>query len=587
VSEIIYNASKGSKYFNNEEARDKNLTQKIERILAKKAQLEKLDLASDRRKADEYIAELELSRDLSQVVVHIDCDAFYAAVEELDRPELKDVPFAVGGGVLTTCNYQARKFGCRSGMAGFVAKKLCPELVMLKLNFDKYTAKAQEVREIIVDYDPRFESASIDEAYLNITEYCLRNDIEPEDAVEQLRREVHEKTKITISAGIAANAKLAKICSNKNKPNGQFSLPRDRNAIMAFMRDLPTRKVNGVGRVFERELDAVGVKTCGDIYQYRQYLAKLFGDKAFAFLMQCYLGLGRTTIQPAEEYERKSVGTESTFGEMSDPTELRDKLRATAQELEKDMTRVQFKGRTLCLKVKLHTFEVFTRQVIPPKAIYLEEDLYKYSLPMLAKLEQEFPGMKLRLMGLRCTHLVSMKKPDTMAFFGFKRKPTSPDANDSDSPSADAGKRKATTLSSSDKTEDHWESWPDELLFEDAERQEREDEMRELETLSQEMTKRRHHGKEIVPNPKKGIEVEEEWWDCPICGRPQSASEKVFNEHIDMCLSRQTIRDVVHETSENKSRESTPAPKRVKTGYEKREKGGVPGDPKQRRLCFG
>jgi DNA polymerase kappa len=520
-------------------------------------------------------------------VVHIDCDAFYAAVEELDRPELKDVPFAVGGGVLTTCNYHARKFGCRSGMAGFVAKKLCPELIMLKLNFDKYTAKAQEVREIIVDYDPRFESASIDEAYLNITEYCRRNNIEPEEAVEQLRREVHEKTKITISAGIAANAKLAKICSNKNKPNGQFSLPRDRNAIMAFMRDLPTRKVNGVGRVFERELDAVGVKTCGDIYQYRQYLAKLFGDKAFAYLIQCYLGLGRTTVQPAEEYERKSVGTESTFGEMSNTAELRDKLLATAQELEKDMVRTQFKGRTICLKVKLHTFEVFTRQVIPPKAIYLAHDLYKYSLPMLSKLEQEFPGMKLRLMGLRCTHLVSMKKPDTMAFFGFKRKPTSLDAIESDSPSTDTSKRKASTLSTPDSNEEQWESWPDELLFEDAERQEREDEMQELETLSQEIDKRRHHGKEIVPNPKKGEEVEEEWWDCPICGRPQSASEKAFNEHIDLCLSRQTIRDVVQETTESKSTDSTPAPKKARLGNEKKERGGLPGDPKQRRLCFG
>ncbi|PMD33631.1 DNA-directed polymeras-like protein kappa [Hyaloscypha variabilis F] len=586
VSEVIYNASKGSKFFNNEEARDKNLTQKIERILTKKAQLEKLDLASDRRKADEYIAELELSRDLSQVVVHIDCDAFYAAVEELDRPELKNVPFAVGGGVLTTCNYLARKYGCRSGMAGFVAKKLCPELIMLKLNFDKYTAKAQEVREILVDYDPRFESASIDEAYLNITEYCQRYDIEPEEAVEQLRREVHEKTKITVSAGIAANAKLAKICSNKNKPNGQFSLPRERHAIMAFMRDLPTRKVNGVGRVFERELDAVGVKTCGDIYQYRQYLAKLFGDKAFAFLMQCYLGLGRTTVQPAEEYERKSVGTESTFGDMSNPVELRDKLRATAEELQKDMVRTQFKGRTLCLKVKLHTFEVFTRQVIPPKAVYLSEDLYKYSLPMLSKLEQEFPGMRLRLMGLRCTHLVSMKKPDTMAFFGFKRKPTSSSADDSDSP--DTSKRKADALNEDDTGQ--WESWPDELLFEDAERQEREDEMQELETLSQEIDKRRHHGKEIVPNPTpkgKGEEPEEEWWDCPICGRPQAASEREFNEHIDLCLSRQTIRDVVQETAETRSREQTPVLKRPRIGSEKAREKGVPGDPKQRRLCFG
>ena len=503
-------------------------------------------------------------------------------MEELDRPELKDLPFAVGGGVLTTCNYQARKFGCRSGMAAFVAKKLCPQLIMLRLNFDKYTAKAQEVREIIVDYDPRFESASIDEAYLNITEYCQKNDIDPEQAAEQLRREVHEKTKITISAGIAANAKLAKICSNKNKPNGQFCLPSDRAAIMAFMRDLPTRKVNGIGRVFERELDAIGVKTCGDIYAYRQYLSKLFGEKAFAFLMQCYLGIGRTKVQPAEDYERKSVGTESTFHDLGNPLELRNKLRWTAEELEKDMLRTQFKGRTLCLKVKLHTFEVFTRQVVLPKAVYLADDLYKFALPMLTKLEQEFPGMKLRLMGLRCTHLVSMKKPDTMKFFGFKKK-ESVDSGDSESSTLDTAKRKADVL---DDDTGQWETWPDELLFEDAERQEREDELQELETLSQEIDRRRHHGKEIVPNPKKETTPEEEWWDCPICMRPQTADEKEFNEHIDLCLSRGTIRDAVQETAGTTSRDHTPAlppAKKVRV----RDKAGVLGDPKQRRLCFG
>lgn len=520
--------------------------------------------------------------------MHVDCDAFYAAVEELDRPELKNVPFCVGKGVLTTCNYEARKFGCRSGMAGFVAKKLCPQLVMLPLNFEKYTAKAQEVREILVDYDARFESASIDEAYMNITEYCKEQDIGPEEAVEQLRREVHEKTKITISAGIAANAKLAKICSNYNKPNGQYRIPNERTAIMAFMRDLPTRKVNGVGRVFERELGAIGVKTCGDIYTYRQYLSKLFGEKAFIFLMQCCLGIGRTSVQPAEEYERKSVGTESTFNEMSGAGAMRTKLRWTAEELEKDMVRTQFKGRTLCLKVKLHTYEVFTRQVIPPKAIFQADDLYTYSLPMLTKLESEFPGLRLRLMGLRCTHLVSMKKPDTMSFFGFKKKPASSTDDGSESPGAT--KRKDSVIEGG--AEEQWETWPDERLFEAAEALEREDEMNELETLSQELDKRRHHGKEVVPNPtpKKGgktEEKEEEWWDCPICSRPQAPAEREFNEHIDLCLSRQTIRDVVQETS---GREETPPPKRVKLEKGKSEKGrGGPGktDPKQRRLFFG
>jgi DNA polymerase kappa len=581
VSEIIYEASKGSKFFNREETRDKNLTIKIDRILKLKAQLEKLDLRSDLRRADEYIASLELTRDLSQIVVHVDCDAFYAAVEEIDRPELRDVPFAVGIGVLTTCNYHARKFGCRSAMAGFVAKKLCPELICLPQNFAKYTAKAKEVRAILAEYDPRFESASLDEAYMNITEYCTKNNMDPEAAVGQMRREIHEKCGITVSAGIAANAKVAKICSNKNKPNGQFRVPNDRAAIMSFMNTLPVRKVNGVGRVFERELDAVGVRICGEIYAQRAYLARMFGEKAFQFLMQTYLGMGRTEVRPADEYERKSVGTESTFRDMSNRVDLREKLRHTAEELEKDMARVGVKGRTLVLKIKLHTYEVFTRQVTPPKAICLADDLYNYSLPMLAKYEKEIPNMKLRLMGLRCTHLVSTEKYSG-DFFGPR--------------SSSHSKRREDVNSG----EGEWEIWPD-AEFEDAARQERQDEIDEMERLSQE-----HEGAQSIttgpdfhepfgrykygslPNsPAKAAEAPKEqvqFWDCPICSLPQLANDKAFNDHIDICLSRQTIKDAVADAAvsgggefeaEITSRPRSAAGKRkaaVDTGDDKRQK---------------
>ena len=509
--------------------------------MSRKRQLERIDLASDLRRADEYIEEQELSRDLSQTIVHIDCDAFYAAVEELDRPELKDVPMAVGKGVLTTCNYHARKFGCRSGMAGFVAMKLCPNLICLPLNFEKYTAKAEEVRKIIADYDPRFESASIDEAYLNITQYCQDHEMTPEDVVTQLRDEVHRKTKITISAGIAANAKIAKIASNRNKPNGQFKVASNRTVILSFMHELPTRKVNGVGRVFERELDAIGIKTCGDIYPLRAYLSKLFGEKAFQFLIQCYLGLGRTTVQPAEEYERKSVGTESTFRDMSGKAELREKLRWIAEELEKDLTRTQFKGRTLVLKVKLHTYEVLTRQVVPPKAVHLANDLYAYALPMMAKLEKEIPGMKLRLMGLRCTNLVSTKKVG-VDFFGLLRHRTSINADEPSSAKA-----------SSSEDDGLWEVWP-EAEFEEAARQEREDEMNEIERFSQEehtgdTPQKTPKSMDIASGPETDKAKHEDFWDCPICHKPQKANDKEFNDHIDHCLSRQTIKEAVKDIS--------------------------------------
>lgn len=434
---------------------------------------------------------------------------------------------------------------------------------------------------MLAEYDARFESASIDEAYLNITEYCTEHAMTPEDAVQQMRDEVHEKTQITVSAGIAANAKLAKICSNMNKPNGQFLLPRDRNAIMAFMRDLPTRKVNGVGRVLERQLAEIGVKTCGDIYEHRKYLRQLFGEKTFEFLLMCYLGMGRTNVQPAEEYERKSVGTESSFRDMSGPAQLREKLRWTADELEKDMRRAECKGRTLVLKVKLHTYEVLTRQVAPPKAVYLADDLYDYSLPMLAKLEQEVPGMKLRLMGLRCTHLVSTKKPDTAAFFGLK--PRRSESADSPEPST---KRKVDDFAADDGD---WETWPEEAL----------DSATALGIASSPPGRGggsgegyRHHGKEITPIPKKAMPPpEEEWWDCPICSRPQVADERQFNEHIDLCLSRQTIRDAVQGDASHSpapSRNELPDAKRPKTGLEKkRGRPSAPDDPRQKKLFFG
>ncbi|KAJ4286674.1 hypothetical protein N0V90_012926 [Kalmusia sp. IMI 367209] len=584
VSEIIYNASKGSKFFNNEEVKDRNLTEKINRILAKKRQLDKVDLSGELRRADDYLAELELSRDLSQVVIHIDCDAFYAAVEELDRPELRDVPMAVGKGVLTTCNYHARKFGCRSGMAGFVAMKLCPQLICVPMNFAKYSAKAEEVRAVLAQYDPRFESASCDEAYLNLTQYCDEHHMDPEEAVSQLRAEVHEKTKITVSCGIAANAKLAKICSNKNKPNGQFSLARDRQTIMDFMKVLPTRKVNGIGRVFERELDAVGVKTCGDIYAERAYLSSLFGQKAFQFLMHCYLGLGRTQIQPAEDYERKSVGTETTFREISSPDSLRQKLRDIAEELEGDLKRTEFKGRTLCIKIKLHTYEVYTRQISPPFAIQRADDLFKYSLPMLEKLIKEMPNLRLRLMGLRVTHIVSTKKPG-IDFFGRQRALATSKPIARDSTKGNEGK---------------WEAWPEEE-FEEAARQELNDEMNELEKLSQEYEKQDLGGENPVESDavkessgQKVLEGHGEQWTCPICTLPQPPDDATFNAHIDFCLSRQTIKEAVQDTAPASASSKLnlapskhpPSKNKGKRGRPKNEQAGIDEKTREKRRAF-
>jgi len=241
------------------------------------------------------------------------------------------------------------------------------------------------------------------------------------------------------------------------------------------------------------------------------------------------------------------------------------------------MQRAECKGRTLCLKVKLHTFEVLTRQVVPPKAVWQADDLYNYSLPMLEKLEKDFPSMKLRLMGLRCTQLQSSKPPDTMAFFGLRRRQES---------------GQTTGHSAQAYGDEEWEQWPDEALNESGERNESGEDGREPEPNGQTTygdSPYRRHGKEILPNPGKAEVVEEELWDCPICARPQPADEKQFNDHIDLCLSRRAIRDTVQKdaaaqsSSSLNSRSTTPEAKKVK----KRGRSTTTVDPRQKKLCFG
>ena len=174
------------------------------------------------------------SRVLSRTWIHIDMDMFYAAVEILDRPELAKVPVAIGSdSMCSTANYEARKYGVRSAMPGFIARKLCPQLVFVSANFSKYRAVSIVFKEILEQYDPEFESMGLDEANLDVTEYCLNHGITTDDGKQGLAQEIRSKikdaTKLTCSAGIACNSMLAKICTDFKKPDGQTFLPGDAN----------------------------------------------------------------------------------------------------------------------------------------------------------------------------------------------------------------------------------------------------------------------------------------------------------------------------------------------------------------------
>ena len=265
------------------------------------------------------------SQSESRKIIHIDMDCFYAAIELRERPELVGRPVAVGGrpggrGVLTTCNYEAREFGCRSAMPAFKALERCPQLVILPVRFDLYRAESKRIRAVFHEFTDLVEPLSLDEAYLDVSELNSTGSA----LAEEIRLRIYNTTGLTASAGIAPNKMLAKIASDWRKPNGQFEVASAE--IDAFVRELPVRKIWGVGGKTAEKLASLGVETCGQLQGIDLGdLHRRFG-KFGAALFELCRGIDRREVNP--DRERKSVSTEHTF-----PSDLPD-FEQGSRELE-------------------------------------------------------------------------------------------------------------------------------------------------------------------------------------------------------------------------------------------------------------
>ncbi|CAH9082540.1 unnamed protein product [Cuscuta epithymum] len=396
VQRIVYEMSKGSKYYQNEERKEAYMKQRIESMRSQCLKLTKADISHYEKLAEKRILELEATRDLSRIWIHVDMDAFYAAVETLSDPSLEGKPVAVGSlSMISTANYEARKFGVRAAMPGFIARKLCPGLIFVPTDFKKYNHYSGLTRQIFQKYDPNFLATSLDEAYLDITKICRDRGITCEEVAEELRKSVYNETGLTCSAGVAPNRLLAKVSSDINKPNGQFVLPNDRYAIMTFISTLPIRKIGGIGKVTENILKEVfGITTCEGLLQKGNLLCALFSRSSADFFLSVGLGLGETDTPQTKM--RKSMSNERTFSATGDETFLYKKLADIAEMLSADMEQEGLCGRTLTLKLKTASFEVRTRAVTLTKYISSSEDILTHASKLL---KAELP-VPLRLMGV-------------------------------------------------------------------------------------------------------------------------------------------------------------------------------------------
>ncbi|KAL4181547.1 hypothetical protein AMTRI_Chr12g271690 [Amborella trichopoda] len=397
VQKIVYEMSKGSKYFENEKRKEASIQQRVDSMRSHCENLTKDELSHFEKIADKRVLELEATRNLSRIWMHVDMDAFYAAVEMLENPSLRGKPLAVGSmSMICTANYEARRFGVRAAMPGFIARKLCPELSFVPPDFKKYQFYSDLARKVFQRYDPHFIATSLDEAYLDVTVICKEQGMDGREVAEELCDGVYKETGLTCSAGVAPNRLLAKVCSDINKPNGQFVLQNDRMAVMTFISSLPIRKIGGIGKVTEQILkNVLGITTCEELQQKRGYIYALFPQCSADFFLSVGLGLGKTGTP--QYVPRKSMSSERTFSATSDETLLFHKLEDIAETLSNDMKKDDLYGRTLTLKIKTSTFEVRTRAVSLQRYVNSKEDILCHASKLL---KAELPG-SLRLIGLR------------------------------------------------------------------------------------------------------------------------------------------------------------------------------------------
>lgn len=340
-------------------------------------------------------------------IIHVDMDAFFASVEQMDDPSLRGKPVAVGGsrerGVVAAASYEARKFGVRSAMSSKLAAVKCPELIFIKPRPQRYKEVSEQIRKIFLEYTDLVEPLSLDEAFLDVTENKIGH---PSATLlaQEIRYRIFHEVGLTASAGISINKFTAKIASDINKPNGQKTIPPEE--VISFLEELPIEKFFGVGKVTAEKMKKHGIFFGKDLKSFsKEYLKEHFGKSGTHFY-NIVRGNQDSEVKP--DRIRKSIAAERTFHhDIREHQYLMENLELISDELVKRITRSEVKGRTITLKLKYSDFTIQTRSKTVDHYIDSKKEILKYVKELLYQDELK---NSVRLLGISLSNLNNQEK---------------------------------------------------------------------------------------------------------------------------------------------------------------------------------
>jgi DNA polymerase-4 len=341
-------------------------------------------------------------------IIHIDMDAFFASVELLERPELRHLPVVVSShhprAVICAASYPAREFGLRSAMPMSQARKLCPQVVVIEPDFEKYRTVSARIHQIFQRYTALIEPLSLDEAYLDVTDN-LQNISSATEVAMRIRAEIFQATGLTASAGVAPNKFLAKVASDWNKPNGICIIKPSK--VKAFIHDLPLKKIPGVGKVTQEKLKSMQLETLGDLQEIEEALLVQHFGKYGKQLFLYAQGIDERLVQA--ERERQQISKETTFDDDRTLVQCLPYWPLLIDQVWHSLERKQLNARGVSAKLKLKNFQVLQHSKSFKTPLSSQADLERVLIQLLE--EMHLPeNFQFRLIGIGVYQLTALQE---------------------------------------------------------------------------------------------------------------------------------------------------------------------------------